>query len=245
MFCIFRVFYRWSRLPACWVMRWCHREPRHQDQTPVGPVGKRQNVCEVSLPSCFIWCHTHQKWPLVLQKPLPVFNTQLNAPWLYPFSFPLIFLQTEFLSQVAEELTRVVWYSTYCISSHVCKGEFKKMSSSGRDPYLTWRDAQWLADWYFFDNQGSDVVFVSFFFGFFVFRRIFIYKSNHSVNYAYQFFPQPIIFKYLTGIQKKLFFWYWRTKRRLRRYIKSWIFKGSLLLIGHLAEMSLQLPAWH
>lgn len=61
------------------LVRWCHREPRHQDQAPVGPIRERQGLRQVPVPSGLFGRHTHQKRPLVLQKPLPVSHTQLNT----------------------------------------------------------------------------------------------------------------------------------------------------------------------
>lgn len=123
----YRVFYRWTRLPACWVVWWCHCEPRHQNQAAVGPVGKRQNLRKVPLPSCFIWCDTHQKWPLVLQKPLSVSNTQLNKPWLCR----LLFLSSPLKQTLSPWVAKGTCEDTgsvlcmYCTWSHVCIGEFK------------------------------------------------------------------------------------------------------------------------
>lgn len=123
----YRVFYWWARLPACWVLWWCHREPCHQDQVAVGPIGKRQNLREVPLPSCYIRRNTHQKWPLVLQKPLPVSNTQLNTHWLCLLPFLSSSLNRTLSPRVAkgacEDTGSVLWM--YCIWSHVRMGEFK------------------------------------------------------------------------------------------------------------------------
>lgn len=76
LFLLCRVFHRWPGISARGLLWWCHCQSCNQNQTSLGqPIRERQDLRQVSLPTGLLWRHTHEKWPPVLQKPIPVFDS--------------------------------------------------------------------------------------------------------------------------------------------------------------------------
>lgn len=75
-----RVLLRRPGISARGVLRRRHHRPRRQNQTPLGqPVRERQNLRQVPLPAGLLRCSAQENSPPVLQKPFPVFDSELDS----------------------------------------------------------------------------------------------------------------------------------------------------------------------
>lgn len=75
-----RVLHRRPGISARGVLRRRNCQPRHQNPTPLGqPVRERQNLRQVPLPAGLLRCCAYKKRPPVLQKPFPVFDSELDS----------------------------------------------------------------------------------------------------------------------------------------------------------------------